>query len=199
MRQPGNREVAPGRLALVQSFVNSLNVEFGPDEFASLGGFTRWLAEYGPPGAGRGVTGADRERAVELREALRALLRENNGGDPDPAARAVVERIAAQCPLVLGFDEAGLPGLRPAREGAGGLFGEVLGIVVEAAGEGTWQRLKSCHDHRCEWAFYDRARNRTGRWCSMAVCGTRSKMQVYRQGLKTAGASGPQGGGRRAG
>ncbi|WP_229703399.1 CGNR zinc finger domain-containing protein [Streptomyces albiflavescens] len=190
VRQPGNREVAPGRLALVQSFVNSLNVEFGPDEFATVGGITRWLEEYGPPGAADGVTEADRRRAVELREALRALLRENNGGAPDPAARAVVERVAAHSPLVLGFDDVGLPGLRPARTGAQGLFGQILGIVVEAAKEGTWQRLKSCHDHRCEWAFYDRARNRTGRWCSMAVCGTRSKMQVYRQGLKADTANG---------
>ncbi|MFF4659301.1 CGNR zinc finger domain-containing protein [Streptomyces sp. NPDC001381] len=190
VRQPGDREVAPGRLALVQSFVNSLNVEFGPDEFATVEGFTRWLGEYGPPGAASEVTEADRRRAVELREALRALLRENNGGEPDPAARAAVERLAAQLPLVLGFDATGLPGLRPVHDGARGLMAQVLGIVVEAAGEGTWQRLKSCHDHRCEWAFYDRARNRSGRWCSMAVCGTRSKMTVYRQGLKAAAASG---------
>ncbi|MFF4587832.1 CGNR zinc finger domain-containing protein [Streptomyces sp. NPDC001388] len=190
VRQPGDREVAPGRLALVQSFVNSLNVEFGPDEFATVEGFTRWLGEYGPPGAASEVTEADRRRAVELREALRALLRENNGGEPDPAARAAVERLAAQLPLVLGFDATGLPGLRPVHDGARGLMAQVLGIVVEAAGEGTWQRLKSCHDHRCEWAFYDRARNRSGRWCSMAVCGTRSKMTVYRQGLKAAAARG---------
>ncbi|WP_406478538.1 CGNR zinc finger domain-containing protein [Streptomyces sp. NBC_01615] len=193
VRQPGDREVAPGRLALVQSFVNSVNVEFGPDEFATVGGLTRWLEEFGPTGGASGVTEADRRRAVELREALRALLRENNGGVPDLAARAVIERVAAHCPLVLGFDDSGLPGLRPAHEGVRGLIGQVLGIVVEAARESTWQRLKSCHDHRCEWAFYDRARNRSGRWCSMAVCGTRSKMHVYRQGLKAAAPGPPSG------
>ncbi|AEN09653.1 MULTISPECIES: CGNR zinc finger domain-containing protein [unclassified Streptomyces] len=190
VRQPGDREVAPGRLALVQSFVNSVNVEFGPDEFATTGGFTRWLEAYGPPGAATGVTEADRRRAVVLREALRALLRENNGGPRDPEARAVVERVAGRCPLVLGFDESGTAGLRPVGEGAQGLFGQVLAVVVEASGDGSWQRLKSCHDHRCAWAFYDRARNLSGRWCSMAVCGTRSKMQAYRQGLKVS-ASGP--------
>ncbi|CAM5507328.1 hypothetical protein SSPIM334S_03423 [Streptomyces spiroverticillatus] len=195
VRQPGDREVAPGRLRLVQAFVNSVNVEFGPDDFATADGFVRWLegpaaqAGLGPDGprlVAAGVSEADRRRAVELREALRALLRENNGGDPDPGARSAVERIAAHSPLVLGFDEAGLPGLRPGRDGMAGLLGQVVGAVVEAAGDGTWQRLKACHDHRCEWAFYDRARNRSGRWCSMAVCGTRSKMHAYRQGLSAA-------------
>lgn len=64
------------------------------------------------------------------------------------------------------------------------MIGQILAVVVEAAGDGSWQRLKACREHRCEWAFYDRARNRSGRWCSMAVCGTRSKMQTYRQGLR---------------
>ncbi|MFF1923602.1 CGNR zinc finger domain-containing protein [Streptomyces sp. NPDC058221] len=190
VRQPGDREVAPGRLALVQSFVNSVNVEFGPDEFATAGGLARWMEASGGLRETGEVTESDRRTAVELREALRALLRENNGGEPAPAARAAVERIAGDSPLVLAFGTDGLPGLRPGRSGVAGLLGQVLGIVVEAARDGTWQRLKCCHDHRCEWAFYDRARNRSGRWCSMAVCGTRSKMQVYREGLKTAAPAG---------
>ncbi|GAA3659957.1 CGNR zinc finger domain-containing protein [Streptomyces chitinivorans] len=186
IRQPGDRETAPGRLALVQAFVNSVNVEFGPDAFATTGGLARWMERFGPAAGESGVTEAGRARAVELREALRALARENNAGTPDPVARATVERIAADCPLVLAFEESGLPGLRPGRDGVEGLIGQILGIVVEAAREGTWTRLKACHDHRCEWVFYDRARNRSGRWCSMAVCGTRSKMHTYRRGLKAA-------------
>ncbi|MEV3993046.1 CGNR zinc finger domain-containing protein [Streptomyces sp. NPDC049837] len=184
VRQPGDREVAPGRLALVQSFVNSVNVEFGPDEFASVGGLTRWMERQGFPAGAPAPTEADRREAVEVREALRALLRENNGAGADPAARAVVARVAADCPLVLAFDETGTPRLRPGATGTRGMIGEVLAIVVEAATDGTWQRLKACHEHRCEWAFYDRARNRSGRWCSMAVCGTRAKMRTYRQGLR---------------
>ncbi|MET9374513.1 CGNR zinc finger domain-containing protein [Streptomyces sp. NPDC003035] len=185
VRQPGDREVAPGRLALVQSFVNSVNVEFGPDEFASVAGLARWMERQGFPTGALAPSEPDRREAVEVREALRALMRENNGAGPDPAARAVVERVAAHCPLVLGFGEDGVPRLRPGGTGTRGMIGQVLAIVVEAAGDGSWQRLKACHEHRCEWAFYDRARNRSGRWCSMAVCGTRSKMQTYRQGLRT--------------
>ncbi|GAB3113222.1 CGNR zinc finger domain-containing protein [Streptomyces calidiresistens] len=181
--------MAPGPLALVQAFVNSVNVEFGPDEFVTAEGLARWMERAGHPTDPSGITGADHRRAVELREALRALMREHNGGEYDPRARATIARIAEGCPLVFGFDTSGRPGLRPGREGVPGLLGRILGIVVEASVEGTWQRLKSCHDHRCTWAFYDRARNRSGRWCSMAVCGVRSKMHSYRQGLRTAPAA----------
>ncbi|GHA98015.1 CGNR zinc finger domain-containing protein [Streptomyces termitum] len=190
VRQPGDREVAPGRLALVQSFVNSVNVEFGPDAFASVPALVRWMERNGFPAGAGAPTEADRAEAVAVREALRALMRANNGAGDDPEARALIERVAAGCPLVLGFGADGAPGLRPAGTGTRGMIARVLGIVVEAVHEGTWPRLKSCHEHRCEWAFYDRARNRSGRWCSMAVCGTRSKMQVYRQGRRAAASAG---------
>ncbi|MER8231382.1 CGNR zinc finger domain-containing protein [Streptomyces sp. NPDC094049] len=186
VRQPGDREVAPGRLALVQSFVNSVNVEFGPDEFASGTGLVRWMEGNGFPAGTAAPSESDRLEAVAVREALRALMRENNGAGADPAARTLIERVAAHCPLVLAFDGTGAPGLRPGGTGTRGMIAQILAIVVESTVEGAWHRLKACHEHRCEWAFYDRARNRSGRWCSMAVCGTRSKMQVYRQGLRTA-------------
>lgn len=98
VRQPGDREVAPGRLALVQSFVNSVNVEFGPDEFASLDGLTRWMERQGFRPDLRGTTESDRREVVEVREALRALMRENNGAPADPEARPAVGRAAADCP-----------------------------------------------------------------------------------------------------
>ncbi|NRQ34227.1 hypothetical protein HII36_20570 [Nonomuraea sp. NN258] len=180
--QPGNRAIAPGRLALVQSFVNSLNVEFGPDEFATVEGFGGWLRRHGfdVPAPGE----LDRREAVILREALRALLREHNGGDADPAARGTVEHVARGCPLVVEFDGSGAIGLGPAQHGVRGAFATVLAAVTESVIEGSWQRLKACHEHACEWAFYDRSRNRTGRWCSMEICGTRSKMRAYRESRK---------------
>ncbi|MGN9840976.1 CGNR zinc finger domain-containing protein [Nonomuraea sp. H19] len=182
--QPGNRAMAPGRLALVQSFVNSLNVEFGPDYFAATEGFATWLDRNGFAGLEPGEL--DRRDAVTLREALRALLREHNGGDPEPSARAAVEHIARGCPLVVGFDESGALRLGSAQGDVRGAFATILAVVSEAAIDGSWQRLKACHAHQCEWAFYDRSRNRTGRWCSMEVCGTRSKMRVYRESKKPA-------------
>ncbi|MEJ3655432.1 CGNR zinc finger domain-containing protein [Actinomycetes bacterium KLBMP 9759] len=183
--QPGDRDAAPGGLELVQSFVNSINVEFGPDEFATVEGFDRWLGRNGFSGIE--PDDLDRGDAVALREALRALLRENNGAEPATAARRTVEHIARNSPLVAQFDDTGALGLAPARGDVREVFGTVLAAVIAAGGDGTWQRLKACREHRCEWAFYDRSRNRASRWCSMAVCGTRSKMTVYRQSKQPRG------------
>lgn len=176
--QPGDREIAPGPLSLVQSFVNSVNVEFGPDHFATAESLGRWLDRYGlgrPPA----VTETERRRAVELREAIRELLRENNGGPVDPRARAAITRIARDCPLVVEFGDEPAA-LAPAAAGVDGALGAVLAVVVTTTADGSWSRLKACREHVCEWAFYDRSRNRGGRWCSMQVCGTRSKMRTYR-------------------
>jgi len=59
-------------------------------------------------------------------------------------------------------------------------LGRLLAIVADAMADGTWPRLKACFRESCRWAFYDHARNRTGRWCSMAVCGNRTKAERYR-------------------
>ncbi|GAB1645432.1 CGNR zinc finger domain-containing protein [Krasilnikovia sp. MM14-A1259] len=181
--------MAPGPLALVQSFLNSINVEFGPDELATTAGFARWLDRNGLATPPSGVDDLDLRRAVALREALRALLRENNGAAPDPAARRTVEHVSRDCPLVVGFDtdDSG-PVLHPAQSDVRGALAMILARVVAAVADGSWQRLKACSEHRCEWVFYDRSRNRSSRWCSMAVCGTRAKMHTYRHGTAEAAA-----------
>ncbi len=178
--------MAPGRLALVQSFVNSVNVEFGPDEFADTDLFAGWLRRHELIHERVPVDDLDRRDAIALREALRAMLRENNGKPPDLAARRTVEHVARDCPLVVSFGGADdRLRLRPARSDVRGAFGTVLAHVADAVVDGSWERLKACSEHRCEWAFYDRSRNRRSRWCSMVVCGTRAKMHTYRHGART--------------
>jgi predicted RNA-binding Zn ribbon-like protein len=54
-------------------------------------------------------------------------------------------------------------------------------IVHGAIADGTWQRLKACRDHSCEWAFYDHTKNRSGAWCTMEECGNRAKARSYRE------------------
>ena len=65
--------------------------------------------------------------------------------------------------------------------GADAVVAELLAITHESMAAGTWPRLKACRAHDCEWAFYDRSRNRSGTWCSMAVCGNRAKARNYRR------------------
>jgi predicted RNA-binding Zn ribbon-like protein len=41
--------------------------------------------------------------------------------------------------------------------------------------------LKICTNDECQWAFYDHSRNRSGAWCTMAVCGNRMKGRAFRR------------------
>lgn len=72
------------------------------------------------------------------------------------------------------------PELRGApRAGFAGASGALLAIAAAAIADGSWSRLKVCPGPHCGWLFYDHSRNRSGRWCSMAVCGGREKARTH--------------------
>lgn len=48
------------------------------------------------------------------------------------------------------------------------------------------RRLKLCANDACRWAFWDLSRPGTGKWCSMQVCGGRSKAREYRRRRRAA-------------
>ena len=56
----------------------------------------------------------------------------------------------------------------------------LTGALDRALADGTWSRLKLCANPDCDWAFYDRSRNRQGAWCTMEVCGNRLKNRRFR-------------------
>jgi predicted RNA-binding Zn ribbon-like protein len=41
-------------------------------------------------------------------------------------------------------------------------------------------RIKTCPGENCGWKFLDRSKNRSRRWCDMAVCGNVVKAREYR-------------------
>ena len=71
--------------------------------------------------------------------------------------------------------------LGPESSGVSAALGRILATVVRATDEGIWGRLKVCTNDACQWAFYDRSRNRSGKWCTMEVCGNRMKARAFRQ------------------
>ena len=177
---------APGRLEVVRSYVNSVDLEEGVDELATPEGLTAWLAERELlDGASATATAADVRRAVAVREALRDLLlsHHDHDGDGGPPAEAVavLDGAASRSRLELRFASDGSVGAAPARGGVDGALGRLLAIVADAQAEGTWRRLKACPWDTCRWAFYDRSRNRSGVWCNMAVCGNRAKVKAFRE------------------
>jgi predicted RNA-binding Zn ribbon-like protein len=173
------RHVAPGELEVVRQFLNTHDVEEGSDEIAAPEALHAWLAGQGLDPGGH-VGPADVERAVAMRESLRALTLANNGEPLEPEAIPTLNSIAGRARLLVHFDQQGETVLEPAEQGAEGALGELLAIVFRSMTEGTWSRLKACRDDTCQWAFYDRSRNRSATWCSMAVCGNRAKARSYR-------------------
>lgn len=171
---------APEPLHLVQEFVNTADLERGKDELESPEALARWFHKRGLAPPGTAVSAIEHRRAIDVREGLRAVLYSHNGGDPDPQAVERLERAAARAELRACFVADGGPGLAPSCDGATGALARLLAIVTSAAADGSWGRLKACADSGCRWAFYDRSKNRSGRWCTMAVCGNQQKARSYR-------------------
>jgi hypothetical protein len=168
--------VAPGDLEQVRELLNSWlisnDTRVVTDRFA---GYAR----------DHGVRRSDIRRLRELRDDLRAAVECAPG-----AASRITEWPAALDPRPV-IRDGGI-----AFEHPGGLTGDILAIVLAAAADGRWRRLKACPD--CRWVFYDHTRNASKRWCLMyaggpdgRACGTIAKVRRYRQ--KTSAASPPGG------
>lgn len=179
------REPAPDRLVTVQRFVNTLDVESGRDRLADTAGLLAFLRAEGLAGEATTATDEERARAVAVREALRELMHANHGEEPNPAAVALLNDAAERGRLVVCFDRAGRASLSPCIDGVDAAIGSLLAIVLRAMESGSWDDLKTCLRDSCQWAFYDRSKNHTGKWCSMEVCGSREKAKQYRARKKT--------------
>jgi predicted RNA-binding Zn ribbon-like protein len=68
----------------------------------------------------------------------------------------------------------------PGGDGAAALEARLLLAIERVQALGAWARLKACPAEDCGWAFVDTSRNRSRTWCSMEVCGNRSKTRRYR-------------------
>lgn len=172
----------PHDLQLVVDFVNTIDLETQEEELSFPGELTAWLDERGLFGAAAPAIGeVELRQAIELREALRQVLRAHTRGEPEPAAAgAVLERVAQDGQLSVGFRPGGGVSVVARNPGYPGVLARLLAPVADAAADGSWQRVKACAEEECAAAFYDRSRNRSGRWCDMSICGNRTKVRAYR-------------------
>ena len=175
-------KTAPEPLALVQAFVNT---QYGQarrahTELTNPEQLRAWLVAHGLLADGTPVTEGDFRRVLLLREALRSLLRANNETEMLASQVEVLNHLASNAPLTVRFQRDGVPTLEPDIAGVDGALARLLGIVFTAVTDGTWGRLKVCRNDRCQKAFYDTSKNRSGAWCSMAGCGSRLKARAYR-------------------
>jgi predicted RNA-binding Zn ribbon-like protein len=175
------RNEAPGELELVRQFVNTLDVEEGTDELDGPDSLLGWLSDMGLLDNEAIADEEDLKRALALRKGIRSLLMANNGEMIEPADLRELDRVAGSVCLRVRFDEEGGPTLGAGSSGVSAALGRILATVVRATDERIWGRLKICTNDACQWAFYDRSRNRSGKWCTMEVCGNRMKARAFRQ------------------
>jgi predicted RNA-binding Zn ribbon-like protein len=174
------QDTAPAPLQPILDLVNTRDVETDIEELREPDALRDWLVERRLIDPAAEVTAGDLAFTIELREALRAMLRVNDGHPVDRRALGVVNRVTGSLPLQLHFSADGEPGLGPGSTGVRGALAGMLGAVALAEADGTWSRMKVCSEDTCQWAFYDKSKNRSGRWCSMRVCGNRTKTRAYR-------------------
>jgi predicted RNA-binding Zn ribbon-like protein len=184
--QSGGREPAPGELGLVQAFVNShydLEGEHGAELLHSPRALAGWLEARGllDRECAAKVSRSDLRRALDIREGLRSMLAANNGAAWNENAVEKLNRAAGARPAVMIQFHRDGPSLELYERDIDGAFALLLGIVARAQLDGRWMRFKACPGDDCGWAFYDYSRNQASAWCSMSVCGSRSKARAYRQ------------------
>jgi len=166
-------------VGLLQDFLNTTDIESQRDLIASPSALSAWLAANGLISGGGKVSAAEHARVLDLRERLRDAIEATTHGLPADAAYGDVDEIASTVPLRVRLGKAAH--LEPAGARPAPALGPIVAILYDAMRDDALLRLKVCRNEDCRWALYDTSRNRSGAWCSMAICGNRQKGRVYRR------------------
>jgi predicted RNA-binding Zn ribbon-like protein len=200
-------EQALSRLDLAIDFVNTTGLSKGKpfDELPSAGAAVHWLTHVGlltPADArteqarfegapDRGETALRRLRQARagLRELIDAMAEERA-----PRAAAVADvnaalRVRENIQIVADGPHVGVVTRRE-----GEPFDQALASIARAVadeiGAGRPERFRVCENETCRWAFYDRSRPGTRRWCEMSSCGNRMKAARHRARKRADAAAG---------
>jgi predicted RNA-binding Zn ribbon-like protein len=141
----------------------------------------RWLVEAGLVSAPK-ASEDDLTDAQRLREAVWSLVERSLADDaPRPRDRRLLNEWAARHPQVpqLGSGWAPVPGNRT---DVGTALSTVARDAVDLLAGADRNRIRRCG--RCTLHFVDRSRPGNRRWCSMELCGNRSKAEAFRERKK---------------
>lgn len=167
--------------ALLIAFVNTRDLETQVDAIGDREALERWIAASDAGLGTPNVDAAGHRRVLALREAVRALLRANNGGVAVDEDLAALHEASARARYRTSIDSDAVLQIDPAGHGLDAFEERVLLAIERIQALGGWPRLKACLADDCQWAFFDSSRNRSRTWCSMDVCGNRSKTRRYRR------------------
>ena len=180
-----DRQDATGDIGLVQAFVNTVDLQDGPEELDDPNTLKAWLVANGLLRGTEPVGDSDLKHAVALREAIRSVIGANSGSRVYPVDIATLNEAASASGLRMRFAADGKPRLEPEASGVVAAMGRLVATMYAAMEDEDWKRLKLCSSQTCRWAFYDRSKNHSSRWCTMASCGNREKARRFRSQDKT--------------
>jgi predicted RNA-binding Zn ribbon-like protein len=149
------------------------------ETFASGAALADWLRSRGLLAGAARLGQGDLERALAVREGLRALAFANNDHDLDLGAIEAMRDASRGVATQIRIEPDGPQFVPEATASLDAALGAIFAIVARAMINGSWQRLKACPGRHCGWVFYDSSRNKSARWCSMQVCGDREKSRAY--------------------
>ena len=173
---------APGDLEVLQRFTN-LHVHRADDESTDppAAVIRDFLVDRGLLSHDERLTERDRETYLALRDAIRGLIEAGDDASIPAEDADVIDRIGLAAGLHPHFRAGHVPTLEPRGRGVAAAFGAIVAIAFVSAFDGSFAHLKLCSDETCRAVFYDRSKNHSGRWCSMATCGNRNKVRAWRE------------------
>jgi predicted RNA-binding Zn ribbon-like protein len=168
--------VVPADIGVIRDYVNTTDHELGTDDLTTPADLTAYLHRTGLMAKRSRSTDEDLALARQLRAGLRRALELNHVGEsaPVPELDAALDRL----PLELRWS-GNRVALAPTEHGVRGALANVAIAMSNAVADGIWWRLKVCSSDECEWAYYDKSKNRSARWCEYG-CGDKMKMRAYR-------------------
>ncbi len=175
--------------ALCLDLVNTVNQRPAPiyDVLETADGLEVWMSEVGLD-VGSGVAPRQLAPARRLREDVHELFAAVVDDRTSPARP--LDRIVSRYAAVLtgaSWPELGRQATGDAAaerlpawhtdDALANLAGPVTDSALDLLRRAPLDRLRACPS--CRWLFLDVSRNGQRRWCSMSMCGSRSKSAAY--------------------
>src|ERR1700680_1280119 len=150
-----DRDTATGVLGLVQAYVNTVDLQDGPEQLTDLNTLQTWLVARGLMETGQPAEAADLKHAIAVREAIRGMIGANSGASIYPVDVATLNEAAAGGRLRARCGSDGKVRLEPEVGGVVGAMGRIVAAVYAAMTDEDWPRLKLCDSQSCRWVFDD--------------------------------------------
>ena len=181
-------------IAALESLLNTADRYNDTDALAEVGAGGRRLRSAGLLTVEDDLDAAGLRTVREVREDLRQLAAANTEQRPPPPSLvdAVDRRLGVgRLRLDLRAGERLEAVLHPAasQPALDSVLAVIAAAVYDTVRADVWARVKACANDDCQWAFYDRSRSRTGRWCDMRACGNLLKARAYRRRRQDAASS----------